>query len=209
MYMYGGGGGGGGCASRERDPHFLWDCPNFLLQSIFSLMTKQNKKFPRNITILQFVPLWRPSFSKFLYLKAIPSPPTAHLLREAEHKTFVQHSGFTAGQSASHVHVLQISSRDPPFHVEPAPELHICMLNWACCGALQFHAGLAPKPPFCTLLWHKSTIIWAKVSPPPPPPPTLMLACKFWIKTCFGKIIMYNFLHWTFLQLFTVYAEFV
>ena len=37
----------------------------------------------RSITILEILPLRRPSFSKFLYLQAVSSPPTAGLLRPA------------------------------------------------------------------------------------------------------------------------------
>ena len=157
------GGRGGGCASRKT----LIFCPKFLLQSISSLI---KKKIPRNISILPFWPLWRPSFSKFLYLIVLPSPPKAHLLRELNTRCFFSTPGLQLARVPA-IRFLQIRSRDPPFHVwacSEAPHLHA----WACCGALQFHARLAPKPPFFTLLWHRPTCttIWAKVPPPPPPP---------------------------------------
>ena len=163
------GGGGGGCAS----PKTLILCPEFLLQSIFSLKmtTTTNPQEHHHFTV--FATLEIIIFKIYVLYKALPSPPTGHgpFTEGAESKMFVQHSGFTAGQRASHAlptNQLQ-SGRDPPFHVwacSGAPHLHA----WACCGALQFHARLAPKPPFFTLLWHRPTCttIWAKVPPPPP-----------------------------------------
>ena len=159
------GGGGGGCASRKT----LICCPKFLLQSISSLIKK--KKIPRNISILPFFA----ALETIIFKISVPVSPSiatqGPFTEGAEHKMFLQHSGFTACQSASHTLPTNPLQRPRPFHVwacSGAPHLHA----WACCGALQFHARLAPKPPFFTLLWHRPTCttMWAKVPPPPPPP---------------------------------------
>ena len=107
--------------------------PKLPLQSIsFSQIKFKNPL--RSITILEFLPFQRPSFSKFLYLQAVPSPPTAGLLRPARTRSFRPAS---RGYSRPECQPTRPTSRlqRPQFHAR-APS-----------RALHFHARAAPEPP--------------------------------------------------------------
>ena len=90
------GGGGGGCASRKTLIFF----PKFLLQSIFSLMTTtKNPQEHHHFTVFA-------ALETIIFKMSVPVSPSiathGPFTEGAEHKMFLQHSGFTAGQSASH-----------------------------------------------------------------------------------------------------------
>ena len=136
----------------ERPPIFS---PKFPLRSIsFSQMTKIFRS-GASLTIfsckadftLSFLPLRRPSFSKFLNVQAI-------------HRR--QRPGVSDRQSASQTRLTKLSSRgDPYFHAR------------ACSGAPHFHARAAPEPPppFLSVAAAHTYQNVGRVPFPPPPPP--------------------------------------
>ena len=99
---------------------------------------------------------------------------------------FLQHSGFTAGQSASHMLPTNQLQRPPISCLSLLRSSSFARLSmlWSpaiscstCSKAPIFHFAVAQ-----TYMYHNLG--------QGPSPSTLMLACKFWIKTCFGKIII-------------------
>ena len=82
-----------------------------------------------SITILHFLPLQRPSFSKCLYLQAIHHRPRPAYCSQPECKAFGQCPRVTAGQSASQTRPTKSVPETRIFTVELTPELCIFMLN--------------------------------------------------------------------------------
>ena len=156
--------GGGGGGHFHIHVYAYWICPNFEtplfspkfpLQSIsFSQITKTPL---RSITILEFLPLRRPSFSTFLYLQAVPSPPTAGLLRPAQTRSVRPAPRGYSRPECQPDTSYNSALETPNFMLEPAPETRIFTLE-----PLQ-------SPPFFTLPWHIPTKMWAECPPPPPP----------------------------------------
>ena len=126
------GGGGGDCAS----PKTLIFCPEFLLQSIFSLKMTITKNPQEHHHFTVFAALETIIFKIYVpVLKPFHRHPraTAHLLRELKAKCFFSTPGLQLA-SVPAIRFLQISSRaaeTPHFMFEPAPELHICTLEHA------------------------------------------------------------------------------
>ena len=112
----------------------------------------------------------------------------------AEHKTFVQHSGFTAGQNASYTHPTNQFQRPPISCLSLLRSSTFARLSMLWSPAISC-STCSKAPIFHFAVAETYRNLGQGVPPPPPSPSTLMLACKFWIKTCFGKIIMYNLLH--------------
>ena len=160
------GGGGGGCAS----PKTLIFCPEFLLQSIFSLKmtTTKNPQEHHHFTVFA-------ALKTIIFKIYVPVSPSI-----ATHGPRPIYWGSWKQNVSSALRVYSWPACQPYASYKSAPERQrppiscLSLLRssnlhaWACCGALQFHARLAPKPPFFTLLWHRPTTIWAKVPPPPP-----------------------------------------
>ena len=101
---------------------------------------------------------------------------------------FLQHSGFTACQSASHTLPTNPLQRPPISCLSLLRSSTFACLSmlWSpaiscstCSKAPIFHFAVAQ-----TYMYHNLG------QGPSPSTSTLMLACKFWIKTCFGKIII-------------------
>ena len=121
-YLPSGGGGGGGLPyvcilgmCRARDPHAF---PALNFRSGAYNFHKRQKYPLRSITILHFLPLRRPSFSKFRYVQAIHSRPP-------------QRPGVSDRPDLPARRVLQVSSEDPHFHARTrsgAP--HFPLLPW-------------------------------------------------------------------------------
>ena len=130
--------------------------PKFPLQSIsFSQITENPLQ---SITILEFLPLRRPSFS-FLYFQVVPR----HRLR--------QRPGATAGQNAAR-RSPTISSRDHQFHTQTrARDPHFKLTlepAWARSRDHHFHARAAPEPH----IFHFAVAhTYQNVGRVPPPPP--------------------------------------
>ena len=120
----------------------IWETPifspKFPLQSIsFSQMAKKSAPEHHHFT---YLPLRRTSFSKFLYLQAVPSPPTAGSL--------AANPGVTASQSAGQTHPTSQFRRgaDPHFTLKPAPEPPI--FHFAVAHTYQnVGQALSPCPP--------------------------------------------------------------
>ena len=124
-----GGRGRGLCLSK--DPNF---CPEFLLQSIFSLKMTTTK-IPGTSPFYSFCRSGDHHFQNLCTCKPFHRHPraTAHLLRELKAKCFFSTPGLQLA-SVPAIRFLQISSRaaeTPHFMFEPAPELHICKLEHA------------------------------------------------------------------------------
>ena len=115
-------------------PKTLIFCPEFLLQSIFSLKmtTTKNPQEHHNFTV--FAALETIIFKIYVPVSpSIATRATAHLLRELKAKCFFSTPGLQLA-SVLAIRFLQISSRaaeTPHFMFEPAPELHICTLEHA------------------------------------------------------------------------------
>ena len=101
---------------------------------------------------------------------------------------FLQHSGFTACQSASHTLPTNPLQRPPISCLSLLRSSTFACLSmlWSpaiscstCSKAPIFHFAVAQ-----TYMYHNLG------QGPSPSTSTLILACKFWIKTCFGKIII-------------------
>ena len=101
---------------------------------------------------------------------------------------FLQHSGFTACQSASHTLPTNPLQRPPISCLSLLRSSTFACLSmlWSpaiscstCSKAPIFHFAVAQ-----TYMYHNLG------QGPSPSTSNLMLACKFWIKTCFGKIVI-------------------
>ena len=194
------GGGGGGCAS----PKTLIFCPEFLLQSIFHLNWQQ-QKIPRNITILQFLPLWRPSFSK-MYVPVSPSIAT--------HGPRPIYWGSWKQNVSSALRVYSWPACQPYASYKSAPERQRPPIS--CLSLLRSSTfarlSMLWSPAISCSTCSKAPIFHFAVEQTyhnlgqGPSPSTLMLACKFWIKTCFGKIIILTVLCWVCVMLVCVDA---
>ena len=105
----------------------------------------------RSITILQFMPFRRPSFSKFLYFQPIHRRPLPAYWSQPEQRS-ESAPRLAAGQSAS--------SGDPHFHAR------------ARSGAPHFHAlpgaRAGPEPPFFYFAVAHTYQNLGRVYPPPP-----------------------------------------
>ena len=105
------------------------------------------QKFPlRRITVLHFLPLRRPTFSKFLYIQAVPCRARSAYCSPPERKEFGQQPGVSGRPDASY---SQFQS----------PHCHA----WARSGALHFHPrARSGTPPFFTLPRHIPSKIWGE-----------------------------------------------
>ena len=176
-------GGGEGAVPLERPSFFV---QNFLLQSI--CITYKKKKSPGISAFYRFCRSGDHHFQNFCTCKSFhrhPRPiywgswtcffstPGCNSLPECQ-----PYASYKSAPETPHLHV--------PEPAGGAPHLHA----WACCGALQFHPRLAPKPPFLNLLMAQTYMYHNLGQGPSPSTSTLILACKFCIQTCFGKIII-------------------
>ena len=123
---------------------------------------KKKKKNPlRSITILQFLRYGDHHFQNFFTVKLFRRRP------RPVHSAASSAPGLQPARVPAR-RVLQVSSRDPHFTLEPAPEPRIFMLEPAPETRI-FTLDSLQRPPFFTLPWHVPTNIWGECPPPPPP----------------------------------------
>ena len=132
-------GGGGGGTSIMYIGYVPRKRPTFLTLNFSSRayhFHKWRKCFAPEHHHFAFLPLRRPSFSKFLYIQARSSPAHGLLSAASLNK---KHSGsapgLAAGQSTSQTRQTKVSSGDPNFHARDRP------------GTPHFHARAHSRAP--------------------------------------------------------------
>ena len=184
------GGGGGGCAS----PKTLIFCPEFLLQSIFSLKmtTTKNPQEHHHFTVCA-------ALETIIFKIYVPVSPsiTTYGPRPIYWGSWKQNV-------SSALRVYSWPACQPYASYKSAPERQRSPIS--CLSLLRSSTfarlSMLWSPAISCSTCSKAPIFHFAVAQTyhnlgqGPSPSTLMLACKFWIKTCFGKIIILTVLCW-------------
>ena len=194
------GGGGGGCAS----PKTLIFCPEFLLQSIFSLKmtTTKNPQEHHHFTVFA-------ALETIIFKSYVPVSPSI-----ATRGPQPIYWGSWKQNVSSALRVYSWPARQPYASYKSAPERQRPPIS--CLSLLRSSTfarlSMLWSPAISCSTCSKAPIFHFAVAQTyhnlgqGPSPSTLMLACKFWIKTCFGKIIILTVLCWVCVMLVCVDA---
>ena len=193
-------GRGRGCAS----PKTLIFCPEFLLQSIFSLKmtTTKNPQEHHHFTVFA-------ALETIILKMYVPVSPSI-----ATHGPQPIYWGSWKQNVSSALRVYSWPACQPYASYKSAPEQQRPPIS--CLSLLRSSTfarlSMLWSPAISCSTCSKAPIFHFAVAQTyhnlgqGPSPSTLMLACKFWIKTCFGKIIILTVLCWVCVMLVCVDA---
>ena len=148
------GGGGGGTSiyvPRERPP---FSALNFCSGASPFLAARHS---------LHFLPLRRPSLSKYIYVQAIHGRPQPAYCSQPEWFVFGQRPGVSGRPECQPNASCKVSSGDPYFHARA----HSAVLHFHA----QVRSGAHPPPQFSLCRDTYLPKCGASAPPPPPPPP--------------------------------------